>query len=82
MRDATGMWGEDTPHAGSTEPQGGNHPQGKENQGHGAQRLVRGRLRGDASHRLRATLAKADFWLLGLGHLHSPNTSSTRNEGL
>lgn len=44
MRDATDMWEEDTPHAGSTEPQGGNHPQGKENQGRGAQSVVLGRL--------------------------------------
>ena len=82
MRDATDMWGEDTPQAGSAEPQGGNHPQGKENQGHGAQSLVRCRLRGDASHRLRAALAEAGFWQLGLWHLRSPETSSTRNGGL
>ena len=81
MRDATDMWREDTPQAGSTEPYGGNHPQGKENQGHGAQRLVRGWLRGNTSHRLRAALAEAGFWQLGLWHLHSPETTSTRNGG-
>ena len=61
MRDATDMWEEDTPHAGSTEPQGGNHPQGKENHGHGAQSGVLGRLRRNPSHRLRSTLTEAGF---------------------
>ena len=39
MRDATDMWGEDTPRTGSTEPYGGNHPQCEENQGHRAQTI-------------------------------------------